>query len=87
MSPHEAVALAYSARQRQVRLAAMLFRSMGFQLNRSSLNRLAMRIGYNGGDWHAAARREAIYVLHLALCPNRTIWRGKGWREPFTIGL
>lgn len=87
MSPHEAVALAYRERHRQVRLAAMLFRSMGFRLDRFILNRLAMRIGFNGGDWHAAARREAIHVLHLALCPNRGIWRGKGWREPFTIGL
>jgi len=65
----------------------MLFRRMGFRLTSTRLDRLAMRIGLNGGDWHAAARREAIYTLHLAMCPDRTIWRGKYWREHFSIGL
>ena len=87
MSPHEAVALAYRDRRRQVRFAAMLFRSMGFRLDRTRLDRLAMRIGFHGGDWHAAARREAMYLVHLALCPHRTIWRGRYWREPFMLGL
>lgn len=87
MTPHEAISLAYRERAREVRLAAMLFQSMGFRLDRVSLDRLAMRIGFNDGDWHAAARREAIHILHLALCPNRTVWRGRYWREPFSIGL
>ncbi len=87
MSPHAAITLAYRERAREVRFAAMLFRSMGFRLDRARLNRLAMRIGMNGGDWHAAARREAIHVLHLALCPDRTVWRGKYWREHFTLGV
>jgi len=86
-SPHEAVALAYRERRREVRFAGMLFRRMGFRLNSTRLDRLAVRIGFNGGDWHAAARREAMYTLHLALCPDRNAWRGKHWREPFTLGL
>lgn len=87
MTVFEAMALAYRERQREVRFAAMLFRSMGFRLTRTTVDRLAVRIGFNGGDWHAAARREAMYRLHLALCPDRTIWRGKYWRERFTLGL
>lgn len=87
MNVHQAIALAYRERRREVRFAAMLYRSMGFRLTRSTVDRLAMRVGLNDGDWHAAARREAMYALHLALCPNRTVWRGRYWRERFTIGL
>ena len=60
MSPHEAVALAYRDRRRQVRFAAMLFRSMGFRLDRTRLDRLAMGIGFYGGEWHAADILEAF---------------------------
>lgn len=87
MSPHEAASLAYRECGAEVRFAAMLFRSMGFRLTSARLDRLAMRIGFDGGDWHAAARREATHILHLALCPDRNIWRGRCWRETFTIGL
>ena len=87
MSPHDAVAIAYRERRREERFPAMLFRRIGFRVTSTRLDRLAMRIGFNGGDWHAAARREAMYILNLALCPDRNIWRGRHWREPFTLGL
>lgn len=87
MNVFEAMALAYRERQREVRFAVMLYRSMGFRVTRTGVDRLAVRIGFNDGGWHAAARREAMYRLHLALCPDRNAWRGKYWGERFTIGL
>ncbi|MCW5712305.1 hypothetical protein [Shinella sp.] len=87
MNVFHAMKLAYRERRREVRFAAMLYRSMGFHLTRADVDRLAVQIGFNGGDWHAAARREAMYRLHLALCPDRNAWRGKYWNERFTIGL
>lgn len=86
MNVHEAAALAYRERRKEVRFAAMLYRRMGFRLTPTRIHRLAMCIGFNGGDWHAAARREAIYNLHLALCPDRNAWRGRHWRERFALG-
>lgn len=71
-----------------VRLGLRLIRAWGFRCTEATALRLANRIGA-GRDAHGAATAELRYRMHLALCPDRTIFRGMllPRREGFTIGM
>lgn len=86
MNAHETVRFIKTVYRRELRYAIWKFKRFGFRIDRVTIDRLAFRLGCNDLDWKAAARREAIYRLHLALDVDRTIFRHPWYFPGDTIG-